>query len=73
MELNVHQLMALRHLEKNCVVVTLLTYVLTRSGCTEADWQACRAAGLVCERHHKLWLTTVGKKVYRTQKKTKWF
>lgn len=71
--LNVYQLMALRHLTQNGMEKSMLHYALSRSDCSQADWDAVQAAGLVCERHHKVWLTTVGKKVYRQQSKGKYF
>lgn len=73
MELNVPQLMALRHLLKQGWELSLAPYILSRTGCTQADWDACREQGLICQRHGKIWLTAKGKKEYKRCKQTKWF
>ncbi|OAI52550.1 hypothetical protein AYO44_16555 [Planctomycetaceae bacterium SCGC AG-212-F19] len=73
--LSITQLHLLRSLvragwESNALMLTVL---LNRCGATEADWRQLIDAGLVEEKGGRIWLTGVGEKEFKRERKGRWF
>lgn len=73
MELTLGQLYLVRSMEKKGISKSLLPNFMNRCGTSGEEWNSLVDEEFVEEKKDRWWLTNLGKKEYKRQKKGKYF